>query len=171
MDKEELQALIEEQKTLLENPNSESQHVLVGRKRVTVEIFELLPDDWQALVWQHAPRPGVKADSNVGFNQDTLPRNYPSTRIKVAGVEVDDEMWSAIYAGLKPAHRNVVTTLMWGVNVYDAILELADLGKAEADQESASQGNRESRRAASKGGNRRKSPATTTSTETSPDTL
>jgi hypothetical protein len=166
----DIQALIEKQRTILETPKSESQPVLYGGEKITVEIIELLPDDWQQLVWENPARAGIKADSNVGFNQDLLPRRYPASRVRVGGEEVDQETWATVYAGLKSAHRNIVTTLIWGVNVYDAMLELAALGKAEADRESASQGNRASRRAGSKGGNPPKSRSTSTPKATSPGT-
>lgn len=168
MKREELKALIAEQRAVLEKPRTAEVTVAMAGRLVPVEITKLMPDDWQALVGQNPVRSNVKSDSNVGFDQDKLPRAYPADKIKVDGEPVDEETWRDMYAVLEVAHRNAVSTLMWGQNVYEAIMELRDLGKVAAGRSSGSPANRASRRAASKGGSPRKSPATTTQTATSP---
>lgn len=169
MNREQLQALIAKQRAVLEKPKTAEVNVALAGQLVPVEITKLMPDDWQALVGQNPVRSNVRSDANVGFDQDKLPRAYPADKIKVGGEQVDEETWRAMYAVLDVAHRNAVSTLMWGQNVYEAIMELRDLGKAVAGQSSGSPANRASRRAASKGGSPRKSPSTTTPKATSPE--
>lgn len=163
----DLKALIAEQKAEIESVKTESVDVVLGKERVTVEVARLLPDDWQQLVAEHPPRKlagktlMVHSDSSIGYDQNGLPRDYPAEKIRVGGETVDQETWREIYTVLNTVHRNNVGTVIWGLNVFDAVQELQELGKAVAGLSSASHANRESRRAASKGGSRRKSPATT----------
>jgi hypothetical protein len=92
----------------------------------------------------------------VGFDQWTLPRGYPAERIKVDGETVTQETWGELVDVLAFSHRMNVTTLMWGLNVFEAAKELATLGKAPAGQRSSSPANRASRRAGSKAASRQK---------------
>lgn len=152
----DLKALIAQQRANIEATKTETVNVVLGEELVPVEVSRLLPDDWQSLVAAHPPRKTSKSDANIGYDQNGLPRDYPAEKIKVAGEPVSSDTWRELYAVLNSVNRNNVGTVIWGLNVYEAIQELQALGKAAADQQSASQGNRESRRAASKGGNPRK---------------
>jgi hypothetical protein len=150
----DIDALIAEQRAEIERVKSEQVDVVAAGKIVTVVVQKLRPDEWQALVAKNAPRTAVSADANVGYNQDALPRVYPVDRIKVAGKTVTPEQWSSFFEVIEPAHKANVHTVMWGLNVFTAIKELQELGKAAAGQQSSSPANRESRRAASKAGSR-----------------
>jgi hypothetical protein len=162
MDQDELKALIAQQREVLEKPKTATVQVVLASTLVDIEVTKLMPDDWEALVAAHPVRPHVKADGNVGFDQDKLPRAYPADKIKVAGNVIDGETWREIFAVLDSTHRKTVTTIIWGQNVYEAVMELRDLGKAAAGRSSDSPANRASRRAASKAGSQRKSRATST---------
>lgn len=152
----DLKALIAQQRASVEATKTETVNVVLGRELVEVEISRLLPDDWQSLVAANPPRKTSKSDANIGYDQNGLPRNYPAAKIRVAGEPVSSDMWRELYEVLNSVNRNNVGTVIWGLNVYEAIQELQELGKAVADSQSASQGNRASRRVASKGGSPRK---------------
>lgn len=151
-----LKDLIAKQKATVEALASESLNVVLGGELVEVSVTQLRPDEWQALTAANPPRAGIDADRNLGFNQDHLPHDYPAERITVAGEAVDKETWSEIWGVLNSVNRANVGTLIWGINVYSAIVELRELGKAVAGQSSNLPANRESRRAVSKGGSPRK---------------
>lgn len=157
-----VQELIAKQRAELAEDKAESVDVVLGGELVAVTVKKLLPDDWQMLVAVHPPRKGATGDANVGYDQASLPRDYPATHIEVAGQPVDDATWADLWAVLDSVHRNNVGSVIWGVNYYAAIKELRELGKAAAGQASSSPAPSGSRPVASKGGSRRKSPATTT---------
>lgn len=152
----DLKDLIARQRAEVEAPKTLPVNVALAGELVTVEVARLLPDDWQALVANHPPRATSKSDAKIGYDQNALPRGYPADRIKVAGEPVDQETWVELYAVLNSVNKNNVGSVIWGLNVYEALQELAELGKAAAGQRSSSPANRESRRAASKGGSRAK---------------
>lgn len=136
-----LKDLIDRQRAALEEPKSEVLNVALAGELVKVEVLRLMPDEWQALVATHPVRPTSKADANIGYNTNTLPRDYPASRVRVAGEEVDAQTWADMWSVLNSVNKNNVHTVMWGLNVYDAIRELEDLGKALAGQQSGSPAN------------------------------
>lgn len=161
----DLKSLIAKQRVQVEQPKTESVDVVLANELVTLVFARLLPDDWQQLVAEHPPRTVeghngrvtmVHADSHIGYDQHTLPRDYPVHRITVNGEAVDAEMWRELYTVLNSVHKNNVGTTIWGLNVFDAIKELQALGKAGAGLPSSSPANRASRRAASKASSRQK---------------
>jgi hypothetical protein len=164
----DLKALIAKQRQELETPKTETLNVVLAGELVEVRITKLMPDDWQQLVATHPPRVGIDSDGNLGFDQATLPRDYLATHIQVAGEDIETETWTEMFGLLDSVHRNNIGTVVWGLNVYAAVKELRELGKARADQESASHGNRASRHAASKAGSPRPSRSTSTTTKTTP---
>ena len=152
----DLKALIEAEKLRIEDPTKDSVTIALGGEKILVEVTKLHPNAWTELTSRHAPRSNVAGDGRLGFNQATLPSDYPVERIKIDGDPVDKDTWVQMYAVLDVAHRNSLNALMWGLNVYAAVLELAALGKAPAGRSSGSPANRGSRRAASKGASRQK---------------
>lgn len=156
-----IQELIEKQRAIVENPPSDSVNVVVAGEQVEVTVTKIHPDAWQALVAAHPPRTAATVDSNMGYNVYELPRDYPADRIKVGGNDVTSETWKELFSLIDSTHKNNVHTLMWGLNVYAAIQELAALGKAAAGRRSASPATSASRPAASKAGSPRKSRSTT----------
>lgn len=151
-----LKDLIAKQRAEVENLGSDSVKVALGGELVEVVIIKLRPDEWENLTASNPPRAGIDSDRNLGFNQDHLPKDYPPERITVAGEPVDAETWADVWSVLTSVNRKNIGTLIWGINVYSAMVELRELGKAEAGQSSSSPANRESRRAASKAGSRQK---------------
>lgn len=157
-----VQELIEKQRAELSQEKAERVEIALGGELVEVKVKKLMPDVWQELVAVHPPRKGATGDANVGYDQGSLPRDYPTTHLLVAGEPVDGETWASLWAVLDSVHRNSVGAVIWGVNYYAAVKELRELGKAAAGQASSSPATSGSRPAASKAGSRRKSPATTT---------
>lgn len=151
-----LHDLIAKQKASVEQLPSDSVKVALGGELIEVVVTKLRPDEWDALTAANPPRAGLDADRNLGFNQDSLPKGYPVERIQVGGESVDAETWNETWRVLNSVNRKNIGVLIWGLNVYTAILEMRELGKAAAGQSSNLPANRESRRAASKGGNRPK---------------
>lgn len=144
----DLKDLIAKQRVEIERPVTETVDVVLGGELVTVVFSRLLPDDWQQLVAEHPPRTlggdrprQVLSDGHVGYDQKALPRDYPVTHIAVAGEAVDVETWHALYDVLNTVHRENVHTVIWGLNVFDAIRELKSLGKAAAGSQSSSPAN------------------------------
>lgn len=152
----DLKALIEAEKQRIEDPSKDSVPVVLGGSMITIEVTKLHPTAWTELAARHPARSNVAGDGRLGYNQATLPEDYPVARIRVDGRIVDKDTWVAMYAVLDVAHKNSLNTLMWGLNVYAAVLELAALGKAQAGRSSDSPANRGSRRADSKAASRRK---------------
>lgn len=152
----DVKALIARQRAIIEAPKTDGLNVALGGELVPVEVARLMPDDWQLLVAAHPPRKSSRTDANIGYDQHGLCRSYPADRITVAGEPIDAETWADLWDSLNSVNKNNVHTLIWGLNVYDAIKELQELGKAAAGSPSSSPGNRASRRAGSKGGSPQK---------------
>lgn len=160
----DIKALIAKQKALLETPTTDTVNVHLAGELVAVEVARLLPVAWQELTGANPPRKNNAADTNVGYNQNGVPRGYPVDHLKVDGQDIDQETWSDLFDSLDVTNRHNVHTVMWGTNVYAGVSQLRALGKARADQQSASQGNRASRRGGSKAGSPPKSRRSSTTT-------
>lgn len=141
----DLKDLIARQRVEIERPKTDPVDVVLGGELVRVEVARLLPDAWQQLVAEHPPRTVesedrktmVHSDVNVGYDQKTLPRDYPADHITVNGSPVDAATWRDMFSVLNAVHQNNVHTVMWGLNVFDAIKELKALGKAKAGSPSS----------------------------------
>lgn len=106
-------------------------------KEHPVTIRRLNPAEWGDLAAKHPPRPR-STDTALGYNEGTLPGRYPVTHITVDGEPIDAETWLEFYTALKSTYRAAVATAIWGENVYPAIKEIEDLGKAMAGKSSDS---------------------------------
>lgn len=129
--------------------------VIVGGEETTLTIKRIEPTAWADLAASHKPRPG-STDDGVGYNQESLPADYPVTHITVDGESIDQATWRDLYKVLDPTHKATIGNVIWGQNVYPAIKELIELGKAKAGKRSGSPARKGSRRAAGSGGSRRK---------------
>lgn len=165
----DVQALIEKQRAVVENLPSRECFAVFGGERVEVQITKLRSDAWADLIAAHPPRPGNELDREAGFNQKTLPGGYPVGSLLFGGEPVTVEQWAEIFPLLDTITRNQLVQTIYLLNILDPVRELLALGKVGQGGTSGSPANRESRRAASKGGNQRKSRATTTPKETSPE--
>jgi hypothetical protein len=152
----DIKALIEKQRETLGEVKTKRTDVVLGGQLVEVAVSKLSPDEWQQLAADHPPRKTNKSDLNIGYDQFSLPRDYPVSKVTVAGEPIDQETWAEFYTALEAAHRNTVGSLIWAVNIYDVMQELQRLGKAAAGRPSESPANRASRRAGSKAANRQK---------------
>lgn len=123
--------------------------VLNGKKRV-VSITRLYPPDWANLAAKHPPRSG-SVDDGIGYNQETLPADYPAEKIQLDGEPIDEADWRDLYPVLEPVHRVNIGNVIWGVNVYQGIKEL-QAGKSGAGKRSSSPASKASRRGAGSGG-------------------
>ena len=137
----DLKDLIARQRAKIEAPKSETVPVALGGELVEVEVLKLLPDAWQELVATHPPRKTARSDINMGYDQHALPRDYPASRVKVAGEDIDQATWAELWASLDSVNKKNVHAAMWGLNVYEAMQELQELGKAVAAQQSESPAN------------------------------
>lgn len=140
----------------LEDAPTDEVGVVFNGKLRNVVVTKLLPDDWQQLVAENQPRTGHQSDNGLGYNQNELPRSYPVERIKIDGEQVDAETWREFFEIIEPVDKNNVNTLMWGLNVFEAVKRLQELGKVVAGQPLSSPANRASRRVASRAGNQQK---------------
>lgn len=95
-----------------------------------VEVTQLEPLAWETLVSKNPPRKTSVTDHNIGYNQSSLPAQYPVEAIRVDGELMTVEDWQDFYGMLDSVHRTNIGTVVWGVNVFSAIQELAELGKA-----------------------------------------
>lgn len=164
----DVQALIEKQRAVVAERKSAVCRVEFGGAEVTVELAKLKSDEWRDLVSHHPPRKGT-TDTDAGFNPLTLPLAYPAGSILFGGEEVTQESWESIYPLLEPSAQDEVSGIAYKLHVLDPYLRLVVLGKAASGARSGSPASRESRRAASKGGSPRKSRATTTQKDVSPE--
>lgn len=159
---DDLAADIAAARAALETPEKQTLQVVLARKLRTIEFTKLRPDEWQLLTSMHSPRPGVDRDKNLGANYDALPRDYPASQVTIDGETVDQQTWQDVFGLLDSVHRNNVATVLWGLNVYNAIKQLQDLGKAVAGQSNDSPAKSGARRAGSTAASPRKSRGTTT---------
>lgn len=162
----DIQALIEKQRAITAKRESLACPGVVGGEYVTIELFKLRSDDWRDLVDAHPPRSDT---SDTAFNQVTLGCAYPAGSVLVGGSEVSQEQWAEIFRELELTEKETIYSILYALHVLEPMKRLVALGKAAQGGLSGSPANRESRRAASKGGSPRKSRATTTLKETSPE--
>lgn len=139
-----LQELIAAERAKIESWPLAQLDVVLHGKKMPVTIARLLPDAWAELVAAHPPRDST-SDEPVGYNQDTLAKAYPVEHLTVAGEAVDAETWADLLSVLGRTHRANIINTIWGQNVYPAIKEKLDLGKATAGKRPASPGRKESR--------------------------
>ena len=167
----DVQALIEKQRAVVENLPSRECFAVFGGERVAVQVTKLRSDAWADLVAAHSPRPGNDLDREAGFNQKSLPGGYPVGSLLFGGEPVTVEQWAEIFPLLDTITRNQLVQTIYHLNILEPVRELLALGKVGQGGTSGSPANRESRRAASKGGSQRKSRATTTQKDDSPEPL
>lgn len=167
----DVQALIEKQRAVVENLPSDVCGISLGGEHVEVRFTKLRADDWADLMAAHPPRSGSSEDQYAGFNQKSMPGGYPVASLLVGGGPVSAEQWAEIYSLVDSVSRNLMAATIYGLNIAKPMRELLALGKAGQGGTSGSPANRESRRAASKGGSQRKSRATTTQKDVSPEPL
>lgn len=55
------------------------------------------------------------------------PRDYPASRLRVAGEQVDVDTWRAMYDLLQAPHQHSIAALLWGINVHEPEQELRRL--------------------------------------------
>lgn len=152
----DLKALIEKQRAQLNDLPFKFGKIAIGGEQVEIAIRKLIPNDWQLLVAEHFPRPTSEGDVKAGYDQHSLPRDYPVDSILVGDEEVDKETWQELYDVLDSPFKNTIGALMFQVNVLDPLTGILPAGKAGAGKRSGSPANRASRRAATKGGNPQK---------------
>lgn len=118
-----------------DNPTWESVDVVLGGEVVTIEAAKVWGEEWQELERSHPPV--THADLNSGFNRQTLPRDYPVDRLRVAGEKVNAATWQALYDVLEAPHQLSVAALLWGVNVYEVERRLGALLSERGERVSA----------------------------------
>lgn len=150
-----IQDLIAAEKARIEKIEPSEQPVVIGGQQVTVTVTRVAPDVWANLTATHPPRPG-STDVPIGYNENTIPKDYPVSHIAVDGEAVDQETWRDFYGALGSVHRAAIANTIWGQNVYPALKEMKELGEAMAGKPSGSPARKGSRRAAGTGGSPQK---------------
>lgn len=150
-----IQDLIAAEKASIEKIEPAEQPVVIGGQQVIVTVTRVAPDVWANLTATHPPRPG-STDVPIGYNENTLPKDYPVSHIEVDGETVDQETWRELYGALASVHRAAIGNAIWGRNVYPALEEMKRLGEAMAGKPSGSPARKASRRAVGTGGNPQK---------------
>lgn len=143
----DIAALIEKQRAALDNRPTVDVPVVMAGEVVTVTFAKADQTEWEDLTLAHPARLGT-SDVNIGYDQRAVAAAYP--RVVIDGDPVEAEQWAEFYRLLVVTHRKNVATALWGLNVYDDIVEAQNLGKAVAAKSPRSPGNRASRRAGSK---------------------
>ena len=149
---DDIKADIAAERAKLENAEPVAFEIAVGGKKRKLAVTRVPPADWANLTVMHRPRPDT-VDEGVGYNQETLPPAYPTSRITIDGETVDQDTWRDLYGALVSPHRERVGTAIWGVNVYAGIEEFRALGKATAGKPSSSPASKESPPVDSSAGN------------------
>ena len=150
-----LQELIAAQRAKLAAATPTEFDIVLGGEKLTVAINRMRPDQWAELTGAHPPRTGT-VDTGVGYNQATLPRDYPVELITIGGANPEQPEWQAAYEVLDPVHRVTIGNVIWGVNVFTGLKEFQALGKAAAGDSSDSPANTGYPRSDSADGNRPK---------------
>lgn len=112
-----LDELIAKAKAHHANPVFEDMEVVLAGEIVKLSIAHAWPDDWSELEDMHPPK--TPEDRNTGYNRRTLPRDYPTDRIKADNAPLDAETWRSLYDVLDADQQDSVSALMWGLNVLE----------------------------------------------------
>lgn len=133
----DLDEVIAAAKREVEKPAKQSQHVAVGGRLVSVTVVKLRSDEWENLTALHPMRQTADADA-VGWNTTSLPPAYPAVSLAVEDEPISQEKWAELFGVMNSKSRQLVVALMFGVNVFEGVMELARLGKQAAGMLSAS---------------------------------
>lgn len=136
----DLDAVIAAAKREVEKPIRQSQHVAVGGQLVSATVVKLRSDEWENLTALHPMRRTSDNDA-VGWNTTTLPPEYPAASLLLEDEPVTQEQWAELFAAMDSKARSIVVALMYGVNFFEGVMELARLGKQVAGELSASLAN------------------------------
>lgn len=117
----------------------------------------------------------VAATLTPYMNESPAPRvevyfsSFAAGTATVTVFRLTQESWESIYPLLEPSAQDEVSGIAYKLHVLDPYLKLVVLGKAASGARSGLPASRESHRADSKGGSPRKSRATTTQKDVSPE--
>lgn len=128
----DVKALIAKQREELAVKKTWTVDVVCGGVKVTVGIDRVLPDVWDDLVASNPPRPGVEGDAMIGYNIKAVSAAYPG--VTLDGQVQDAEDWAEFFSVLDSPYRNNIGTVIWGLNVNEALQALRDLGKSPAGE-------------------------------------
>lgn len=126
----DVKALIKAQREKLAVKKTWTVDVVCGGVKVTVGVDKVQPEVWDDLVAKNPPRPGVEGDAMIGYNINAVSAAYPD--VALDGEVQAPEDWAEFFSVLESSHRNNVGTVIWGMNVNEALQELRELGKSPA---------------------------------------
>lgn len=98
----------------MQERNWEGFEVVLGGESVDVKIGQISGRDWVQIADRHPPR--SSADAALGWNRDTLPRDYPVERIKLRGEHPTVELWQEIYDYIDADGRKAIASVVWWLN-------------------------------------------------------
>ena len=114
--------------------SSTTLDLLLGEEFHTFEFTRIDPQLWVDLKATCPPREGAKNDALAGYNPIALAKKVaPVSGKLVDGDEreaVPADQWADIFAVLDAPAIEVVATVLWGLNEYDALQRIAAAKKA-----------------------------------------
>jgi len=135
--------LIAKARAELETVEPVDLDVLLGKTLVKVRLWPLTGGEWRALTAVHPPRERSVFDQNLGYNLDSVVRDYPKVFLvdgdEVVNVAVEDDpenpghrKWHDVYDVLDGPDMKNLASAVWGLNEFEHQKRVAAAGKASA---------------------------------------
>lgn len=135
----DIEALIADQQAYLDSIQPVDVPVAIGERNLVVRVPYLMPDQFDKLVGQNPPRPGVAQDVPLWFSLAGVTRAMPNVSL-IDGDELDDlfrlrdkeavYVWSEIFDALEPEDSQSVRMAVWGLYVWEPQQRRATATKA-----------------------------------------
>ena len=136
----DLGTLISEATALVEEVESETVPVTLGKRKLGVRFVPASGKEWRDLVLQHPPREDVTRDLNLGYNVDAVVGAFPNVAL-VDGDEVDDMIrtnedgdevskWPTIWELLTASSRKSLERAIWYAHEVAPDVLVVEAGKA-----------------------------------------
>lgn len=105
-------------------------NVEVGGELTVLDFRPVWGDVWADLIAMNPPRHGADSDRVVGYNSDSIAKDYPVEAVTVDGEPVTQEDWSDMLSVLTaPSRMNIASTL-YTLNHLEPSRKLVAAGKA-----------------------------------------
>lgn len=126
----DLDALIAKARAALAEGEGKTVPVEVGGELVDVTLRPVAGHVWATLIATHPPRPNAEVDATVGFDSDSVGRDYPVEKITVAGEPVDEKKWRELFEVLTGPGVHAIAAALWALNQVEPQTRVLQLGKA-----------------------------------------
>jgi hypothetical protein len=129
-----LDELIAKAKEAVAHPSTAQVEIEVGGEIVEFE-FERLPGrTWADLVATHPPRDGSRVDARLGYNTHAgAEAAAPLSGFRIVDGErqtLSEEQWAALFDTFDGPDLEMLSTAIWGLNVYESWQAAKDAKKA-----------------------------------------